>query len=127
MSKMNRIANTKNAYQCKYKKVLCICSAGLLRSPTAALVLSQDPFNYNTRACGINCEYALIEIDDVLIEWADEIVCMEKEHARILEKYMIQFKKNKPIINLEIEDDFEYRDPKLMELIKTSYLEKTKT
>ena len=47
MSKMNRLANTQNKYQGKYKKVLCVCSAGLLRSPTAALVLSQEPFNFN--------------------------------------------------------------------------------
>ena len=32
----------------------------------------------------------------------------------------------KPIINLDLPDDFEYRNPKLMDLIKQAYLEKTK-
>lgn len=49
---MNRIANASNKFQGSYKRVLCVCSAGLLRSPTAALVLSKDPYNFNTRACG---------------------------------------------------------------------------
>ena len=121
MSKMNRLANTQNKYQGKYKKVLCVCSAGLLRSPTAALVLSQEPFNFNTRAAGLNSEYALIQVDDVLIEWADEIVCMGLDQKMALENVT-----EKPIINLDLPDDFEYRNPKLMDLIKQAYLEKTK-
>ena len=50
---MNRIANSTNPFQKDYKRVLCVCSAGLLRSPTAAYVLSQAPYNYNTRAAGL--------------------------------------------------------------------------
>ena len=122
MSKMNRLANTKNKYQGSYKKVLCVCSAGLLRSPTAALVLSQEPFNFNTRSAGLNSDYALIQVDDVLLEWADEIVCMEKEQEEILLQTTM-----KPVICLDLEDDFEYRNPKLIELVKQAYLEKTKT
>ena len=77
---MNRLHNVKNPHQGTAKKVLCICSAGLLRSPTAAIVLSQDPFNFNTRSAGCNPDYALQPVDNVLIEWSDEIIVMEKEH-----------------------------------------------
>ena len=63
MSTMNRLANTHNPYQGDFKKVLCVCSAGLLRSPSTAFVLSQDPFNFNTIAAGINEDYALIVVD----------------------------------------------------------------
>jgi predicted protein tyrosine phosphatase len=122
MSKMNRLANTKNKYQGNYKKVLCVCSAGLLRSPTVAFVLSQEPFNFNTRSAGLNSDFALIQVDDVLLEWADEIICMEKEQEEILLQETM-----KPIICLDLEDDFEYRNPKLIELVKQAYLEKTKT
>ena len=52
MSLMNRLGNSKNPYQGDFKKVLCVCSAGLLRSPTAAWVLSNAPFNFNTREIG---------------------------------------------------------------------------
>lgn len=118
MSLMNRLHTCKNPYQGKYKKVLCVCSAGLLRSPTAALVLSQEPFNFNTRACGIH-DYALVPIDDVLINWADEIVVMEE--------YMIKNLPNsadgKPIICLSIRDEYEYRQKELISLIKERYLD----
>lgn len=77
---MNRLGNAKNPYQNdNVKKVLAICSAGLLRSPTTAKVLA-ELYGYNTRAAGINEEYALIPVDDVLIYWADELVFMEEGH-----------------------------------------------
>lgn len=113
--KMNRLANCKNRFQGRAKKVLCVCSAGLLRSPTAAVVLSQEPYNFNTRAAGLTPEYALIPVDEVLIEWADEIVVMEKWMAEEIEAY------EKPIIVLDVPDEFPYRDPRLVELIKKNY------
>lgn len=115
---MNRLHNCKNYNQGETKKVLCVCSAGLLRSPTAAVVLSQEPFNFNTRAAGMEKRYALIPVDDVLIAWADEIVCMEEEHAELLRK-----KTDKPVINLNIQDSYRYRDEKLVWLIKEKYAE----
>lgn len=117
MTEFNRTHNSKNPYQGDFKKVLCVCSAGLLRSPTAAVVLSQEPFNFNTRACGMVPDYALVLLDDVLIAWADEIVCMTKEQ----EHYLLMEIKNKPIKCLEIPDNFAYRDPELMKLIKQKY------
>jgi len=64
MSLRNRIHNSSNPYQGKFKRVLCVCSAGLLRSPTTAFVLSQEPYNYNTRAAGIVDDYALVPVDE---------------------------------------------------------------
>lgn len=116
MSHMNRMGNASNPYQGKYKRVLCVCSAGLLRSPTAALVLSKEPFNFNTRAAGLSEEYALIHVDDVLIAWADEIVCMSDEQEKALKEAT-----NKPVLNLRIADNFEYRDKGLMEIIFRKY------
>lgn len=118
MSKLNRLSNTHNQFQGKYKKVLCVCSAGLLRSPTAALVLSKEPYNYNTRAAGLSKDFALVIVDDFLLEWADEVVCMT------LDQYDdLAGRTKKPILCLSIEDDFVYRDPDLMELIKCNYNE----
>jgi predicted protein tyrosine phosphatase len=126
---MNRIANAGNRFQGQYKRVLCVCSAGLLRSPTAALVLSQDPFNFNTRAVGISQEYGLIPIESVHIHWADEIVTMENRHTEIIQNLIknIGILDSAPkIIQLDISDDFAYRDPTLIELIKNTYNEKAK-
>jgi len=116
MSLMNRLANCSNQFQGEFKRVLCVCSAGLLRSPTAALVLSQEPFNFNTRAVGLISDFALIPVDDVLIEWADEIVCMSLEQADVLRGMT-----KKTVFCLGIPDAYEYRNEKLIELIKTKY------
>lgn len=114
---MNRLANATNPYQGKAKKVLCLCSAGLLRSPTAAFVLSIDPFNYNTRAAGVTEEYALVPVDDVLLNWADEIVVMEPWMSGYVGDHL-----GKTIV-LNVPDLFSFRDPKLIEEIRKQYLE----
>ena len=120
---MNRLANANNKYQGSYKRVLCVCSAGLLRSPTAALVLSQEPYNFNTRAAGLEPEFALVPVDRVLLEWADEIVTMTSEQAQGVRALL---EEDKPIVVLGIDDNFRYRDPELMNLIRESYDKHTK-
>jgi predicted protein tyrosine phosphatase len=119
--------NAGNPHQGAHKRVLCVCSAGLLRSPTAAVVLSQEPFNFNTRAVGIEESYALVPVDEVLIAWADEIVVMTKQHRDLL---VAEFGTDgdfdpDPVFAkikvLNIPDDFAYRDPELMKLIAERY------
>jgi predicted protein tyrosine phosphatase len=109
-----------NSFQGDYKRVLCVCSAGILRSATAAHILCQDPYNFNTRNVG-TASYALIPLTEDLIQWADEIVCMEPEHEIVVRQKMIDWAFNKPIVTLHIEDIYEYRDPELISLIQTKY------
>ncbi len=125
MNEFNRIANVNNRFQGKYKRVLCVCSAGLLRSPTAALVLSSAPFNFNTRAVGCVSEYALIPVDRVLLSWADEIVCMENSHVTVIQNLMEEYQVDTKIVLLNILDSFEYRNEELQELIKERYSDRT--
>jgi predicted protein tyrosine phosphatase len=87
------------------------------------MVLSQEPYNYNTRAAGLVESYALIPVDQVLLCWADEIVCMTEEQKEELQKKLKDLNYNKPVICLNIEDSFEYRNPKLIKLIKKNYAE----
>ena len=114
----NRAHMSKHPSQGLFKKVLCVCSGGLLRSPTAAVVLSQKPYNFNTRAAGLIPKYALIQVNQLLIDWADEIVCMDFKHKELINKFVV---KNKKITCLGITDDFVYMDPKLVKLIKEKY------
>lgn len=114
---MNALHNVSNPNQGKAKRVLCVCSAGLLRSPTAALVLSQEPYNFNTRAAGANPEYALIPVSPLLLHWADEIVFMQKEHQEAVG----DIPEDKDVIVLDIPDTFRYRDERLMALIQLRY------
>lgn len=122
---LNQYATARNPFQGEYKKVLCCCSAGVLRSPTAALVLSQDPYRFNTRAVGCVAEHALIPVNSLLLEWADEIVCMELGQVKSIERMLKQLGLAKPVINLDIPDRFPYRDETLIEMIKTQYDKKT--
>lgn len=116
--RMNAFGNAMNPHQGKTKKVLCVCSAGLLRSPTAAVVLSQEPYNYNTRACGVSEEYALIPVTDLLIHWADEIVFMDKGHLDVVRD---RIPEGKVLKVLNIADIHPYRSPALVNEIKVKY------
>lgn len=115
----NRMHMAKHPSQGKAKKVLCVCTGGLLRSPTTAWVLSNPPYNYNTRSAGLKPEYALTPVDDVLIHWADEIVCMTNEHLKTLKKKFDISKKK--VTCLGLSDDYLYRDPRLIKEIKSRY------
>lgn len=109
-----------NMYQGDYKRVLTVCSANMLRSPTIAHVLSAEPYNFNTRSAGTE-GFALIPVTGELLFWADEIVCADTEHALWIRNKMMDLNLDKPIIDLQIEDIYEYRNPKLVELIKERY------
>lgn len=116
MIRQNALWNCQNPHQGTNKRVLTVCSAGLLRSPTIAWVLSNDT-DYNCRAAGVH-DYALIQVDEVLIKWADIIICAETE----IKDYIIQkFGDNlehRILYDLEIPDNFAYRDPELVKIIK---------
>lgn len=118
---MNRLGNANNRFQGEYKRVLCVCSAGLLRSPTTAFVLSQAPYNCNTRAAGLEETYALVPVDQVLLSWADEVVCMTQEQKKRLEASLKEYGYDTPVIALEVPDCYEYRNPKLIKMIKEKY------
>jgi predicted protein tyrosine phosphatase len=121
MSRYQRMGVHSNQYQGYYKKVLTVCSAGILRSATAAHILSAEPYNFNTRNVGIE-SYALIPLTEDLLMWADEIVCMQKEHQIFVLKKMLEWHiPEKRIIVLNIEDIYEYRHPELVRLIIEKY------
>lgn len=120
---MNRLGNCQNRHQNfhTHKRVVCVCSAGLLRSPTAAVVLSQEPWNYNTRAVGLVAEFALIPLDDVLLEWADEFVCMTEDQGEEVRNRLITAGLRTEVVVLNVEDRFAYRDPELVRAITEGY------
>lgn len=117
-----RIGNASNRYQGRYKRVLAVCSGGLLRSPTIAHTLAAEPYNYNTRSVGTDPDYALNLIDQVVLEWADEIVCANVEHEQEVQRRLEEVGiTKKTIVCLKLEDVYPYRDRKLVHLIKKRY------
>jgi predicted protein tyrosine phosphatase len=105
----------KNPHQGKNKKVLCVCSAGLLRSPTLAWILSNEPFNYNTRAVGTSSEYALIVLDEVQLQWADAVVFVDEDNFDVSKWTYKELIENMEHHVLKIPDIYEFRHPKLVE------------
>lgn len=110
----NQLGNVGNRFQGKAKKVLAVCSAGLLRSPTLANVLNIK-YGFNTRAVGADKEFALIPITQALIWWADEIVFVNFEAFSSLDQEekdeIEEVGVTKTILN--IEDDFDWMDANL--------------
>jgi predicted protein tyrosine phosphatase len=109
-----------NSYQGDYKRVLTVCSANMLRSPTIAHVLASTPYDYNTRSAGTS-DFALIPVTEELLFWADEIVCADTEHAVIVQKRLMDLNLDKPLVNLRIPDIYEYRNPELIMMIRQRY------
>ena len=112
----NAMWNCKNPHQGTMPKVLCLCSAGLLRSPTIAWVMSNN--DYNTRAAGIY-DYALVEMDEVLIAWADLIVCANTD----VYKNVINKVGEKPIYDLKLPDVYGFREKALVTKVKSKLKE----
>lgn len=119
----NRLGNVTNPYQGDFKKVLCVCSAGLLRSPTAAWVLSRDPWNFNTRAVGYSEEYALVVLDAVQLAWADEVVVFDKNHHKGVKRLLEEHGWEKPVHNLNVPDEFSYREQPLVDMLTERFKE----
>jgi len=98
-----------------YKKILCVCSLGLLRSPTLALVLSSQ--GHNTRSCGSDTYNALIPITENLVAWADEIVFVNSENYEVA-SHLLDGKK---VRILDIPDSYDYRDSALLKICEVAY------
>lgn len=111
----NQLANAFNPYQGEAIKALCVCSAGLLRSPTIAKFLTG--LGFNTRACGTSQEYALIPISEALLVWADEIYVVSGEVVTV-RLLLRSLGLSTPVIEMDIPDEYGTFDPALEEIIK---------
>lgn len=120
-----------NTFQGTAKRVLCCCSAGCLRSPTAAVVLSSPKFGCNTRAVGLDVNHAIIAVDEGLVIWAQEFVVMSNYQESQLREFIKQVLpdswewhlEDKKILVLDIPDEYDYMNPKLVSLIEKTYME----
>lgn len=114
----NRAFVAGNEAQGQFRKVLCVCSAGVLRSPTAAWVFSNAPFNFNTRSAGTE-DYALVRVDVELLKWAvGGIICMESKHAKDIHRMMEREGLLRHVYVLNIPDQYDFRDPGLVSMLK---------
>jgi predicted protein tyrosine phosphatase len=117
----NQLFNINNGFQGDTKKVLTVCSAGLLRSATLQNFLIRE-YGYNVRNCGTEESYALIPISDALCLWADEIIFVNEENYNMVKNDLKELGIEKESIKiLDIPDMYNFNDPKLIEIIKDQY------
>ena len=114
----NQLANVTNPYQSDSTKALCVCSAGLLRSPTIAKFLSEK--GYNTRACGTSMDYALIPISHALVEWADEIHVVSEQLSEV-QSILKQLDLSREVFEYNIPDKYNAFSIELIELITEEF------
>lgn len=97
-------------------KVLFVCSRNQWRSPTAEEIYKNHQ-SINVRSAGTEPS-ARIRLTSKLVLWADMIFVMEKKHkVRIIEKFGHDIKE-RPIIVLDIPDEYKFMDAELVEEIK---------
>lgn len=121
----NQLFNIHNASQGETKKVLTVCSAGLLRSATLQNMLIKE-YGYNVRNCGTVESYALVPISEALVKWADEIIFVNKENYRQVYSDLKQFNLLDKCYILDIPDIYEFNDPELIKICKEQYNNKSK-
>lgn len=116
----------RNVFQGDQTRLLFVCTAGLLRSPTCATIGAQ--LGFNARSAGSEDQYALIPVTWNLIQWADFIVFVEQNnYDEVLEK----FSENEIAIGVikekarvwGIPDNYEYMEKMLVARIKDKFQE----
>lgn len=106
-----------NAYQGNWHKALFVCSAGILRSASAAEYFAQK-HRWNTRAAG-SASYALIPVTLNLLKWADTIYFMQEEnHQTVIDSFFgldedVDEKLQYAMV-LDIPDHYNFREPELL-------------
>lgn len=116
---MELSAPYSNESQGATRRLLFVCSAGMLRSVTAAKVGTY--MGFNTRACGSE-NYALIPLSVNLINWAEAIyfvnpynfVSAKHTFLNDADTYIQICDKS---ILWDIEDIYNYDDPQLVQII----------
>lgn len=98
--------------------ILFVCSRNNWRSPTAETVYKNRQ-DHKFKSAGTEPS-AKNRVSSKDILWADIIFAMEKKHKqRLLDKFPKETI-NKQLVILDIEDDYEYMDKELIEMIKLS-------
>lgn len=120
----NQLYNIHNEWQGDTKKVLTVCSAGLLRSATLQNFLIRE-YGYNVRNCGTDSSYALIPISEALVMWADEIVFVNKENYENVRSELSELGILSKCKVLNIPDIYGFNDPKLIKICKEQYEKST--
>lgn len=100
-------------------KALFICSAGLLRSPTAAHWAAEH-LGWNTRIAGLFYGDDLgWPVRQEMLDWADRVFVMTTEHEDVLLRDFTRV--SGKLVNLSIQDNYAYRSPALIKILEDRF------
>jgi predicted protein tyrosine phosphatase len=85
-------------------RLLFVCTFNLSRSLTAEVLLMGST-SYEARSAGIHAD-ARVRVTADLVAWADRILVMEEHHAEFIRSCFPQHATEKPLIILDIPDDY---------------------
>ena len=97
-------------------RILFVCDANRLRSPTAEAIFKSDA-RLDVKSAGIARE-ATVPLTPELLEWADVVFVMEKRQRNVIHSRFPEIYRRKRITCLYIPDEFEYMDPELVLLLE---------
>jgi protein-tyrosine phosphatase len=101
--------------------ILFVCSRNQWRSPTAENIYKNHS-GFNVKSAGTEPS-ARIRLTAKSINWADIIFVMEKKHKqRMLENFPLETEQ-KQIIILDIQDEYKFMDPELIDELKTKVMQ----
>jgi predicted protein tyrosine phosphatase len=98
------------------KRILFVCGRNRLRSPTAEQIFSTNP-GLAVHSAGLARD-ADNPVTPELLRWAELIFVMGLAHRKKLSAKLRAHLHAKPMICLNIPDDYEFMDPRLVELLK---------
>lgn len=101
--------------------LLFLCSRNKRRSLTAERIF--DGYNgHSARSAGTETD-SRVKVTPGLLGWADIIFCMEKKHVRRIKEKYPDIAAEKKLVCLNIDDDYEYMDEELQELLQSAVSE----
>jgi predicted protein tyrosine phosphatase len=96
-------------------QLLFICSKNQWRSPTAELLFKNHP-EHAAYSAGTS-DKARIKINQKMVDRADVIFVMERKHKQLLnQRFELA---GKQIVVLNIEDNYQFNDPELIEILRS--------
>lgn len=107
-----------NPYQGKDKRVVFVCSMGILRSATGARLYAHK---YNTRSAGTWEDHALTPLTQRLIDWADELVFVNDHNWQAAKEKFGPGEWRQKSKVLDIPDTYEHMHPELIKAFNEQY------
>ena len=102
------------------RRVLFVCARNRLRSPTAEATFSGlEGIEVSSAGTAVDAE-CVVNAD--LIEWADEIFCMESRQKKLLVSRFGDLLQGKRVVNLAVPDRYGYMQEELVAVLRAKVL-----